>query len=59
MPQVPGKVVAEFLRATVDVPAPKWFKSVVIASKNSTRTITIGCAQRADVDSIRPVCNRL
>src|SRR5262249_26099090 len=57
--QVPPEVVREFLRAAIQLPLPQDLETFVIHHKNSARTASIRCPQRADKDSTRTAMHRV
>ena len=50
--EVPPEVVSKLLRAAVQLPAALHREGVVVDDENTARPVSVGRAQRADVDSV-------
>src|SRR6516164_4351008 len=51
--EMPPHVVGELLRSTVDFPAAEHVKGLVIHQQNAAGYLSLGIAERTDVDPVR------
>src|ERR1044071_765650 len=57
--EVPPEIVMQELRAAVHLPLAQDLERLAIEHEDATRAVAIGCAERADVDPLRPTMNRV
>src|SRR5688572_4544749 len=59
MPEMPGEVVGEMLRAAIHFPAPEHVERIVIEHEEATGTVAVGRAEGAHVDAFGPAVKRM
>jgi hypothetical protein len=57
--EVPGEVVSEILRTSVDLPATEDVEAVVVEEEDAAGALAIGSAEGAHVDTLRSTMQRV